>query len=114
MMVTEGIWSTTCGASSFLPGETDTGVVQIDSLRLDVAESVRQARAFLDRFDELVEREAGIIRANDARLVIADAPARACDAAAAGGGPAVVWSNCTDRAKCETSTVRAPLASSMT
>ncbi len=49
----------------FLPGETDTGVVQIDSLRLDVAESVRRARAFLDRFDELVAREAAIIRAND-------------------------------------------------
>ena len=61
---------TTCGASLFLPGETDTGVVQIDSLRLDVAESVRRARAFLDRFDELVEREAAIIRANDVRLVI--------------------------------------------
>lgn len=86
---------TTCGASSFLPGETDTGVVQIDSLRLDVAESVRQARAFLDRFDQLVGREAGIIRANDARLVIADAPPLACAAAAAVGVPAVVCSNFT-------------------
>jgi hypothetical protein len=86
---------TTCGASSFLPGETDTGVVQIDSLRLDVAESVRQARAFLDRFDELVEREAGIIRANHAPLVIADAPPLACAAAAAVGVPAVVCSNFT-------------------
>jgi hypothetical protein len=86
---------TTCGASSFLAGETDTGVVQIDSLRLDVAESVRQARAFLDRFDELVEREAAIIRANDARLVIVDAPPLACAAAAASGVPAVVCANFT-------------------
>ena len=86
---------TTCGASLFLPGETDTGVVQIDSLRLDVTESVRQARAFLDRFDELVEREAGVIRANDVRLVIADAPPLACAAAAAAGVPAVVCANFT-------------------
>jgi hypothetical protein len=86
---------TTCGASLFLPGETDTGVVQIDSLRLDVAESVRQARAFLDRFDELVDREAALIRANDVRLVIVDAPPLACAAAAAAGVPAVVCANFT-------------------
>jgi hypothetical protein len=86
---------TTCGASLFLPGETDTGVVQIDSLRLDVAESVRQARAFLDRFDELVEREAAIIRAHDVRLAIVDAPPLACAAAAAAGVPAVVCANFT-------------------
>jgi hypothetical protein len=86
---------TTCGASLFLPGETDTGVVQIDSLRLDVGESVRRARAFLDRFDELAAREAAIIRANDARLVIADAPPLACAAAAMAGVPAVVCANFT-------------------
>jgi hypothetical protein len=86
---------TTCAASLFLPGETDTGVVQIDSLRPDVGESVRKARAFLDRFDELVEREAGIIRANEGRLAIVDAPPLACAAAAAAGVPSVVCSNFT-------------------
>ena len=86
---------TTCGASMFLPGETDTGVVQIDSLRLDVAESVRRARAFLDRFDELVAREAAIIRSNDVRLVISDAPPLACAAAVSAGVPAIVCANFT-------------------
>ena len=86
---------TTCGASLFLPGETDTGVVQIDSLRLDAAETVRRARAFLDRFDELAAREAAIIQAHDARLVIADAPPLACAAAAIAGVPAVVCANFT-------------------
>ena len=86
---------TTCGASLFLPGETDTGVVQIDSLRLEVGESVRRARAFLDHFDEFVEREAGVIRAHDVRLAIVDAPPLACAAAAAAGVPAVVCANFT-------------------
>jgi len=86
---------TTCGASLFLPGETDTGVVQIDSLRLDVGESMRRARAFLDCFDQLAEREAAIIQANDVRLVIADAPPLACAAAAVAGVPAVVCANFT-------------------
>jgi hypothetical protein len=86
---------TTCGASMFLPGETDTGVVQIDSLRLDAAESVRQARAFVERFDELVAREAATIRGNNARLVICDAPPLACAAAAAAGVPAIVCANFT-------------------
>ena len=86
---------TSCGASMFLPGDTDTGVVQIDSLRLDVDESVRRARAFLDRFDELVAREAAIIRANDVRLVISDAPPLACATAAAAGVPSVVCANFT-------------------
>ena len=84
---------TTCGASTFLPGDTDTGVVQIDSLRLDVAESVRRARAFLDRFGELVARESAIIRANDVRLVISDAPPLACAAAAAARVRSVVCAN---------------------
>ena len=86
---------TRCGASLFLPGETDTGVVQIDSLRLDAGESMRRARAFLDRFDELAEREAAIMQANDVRLVIADAPPLACAAAARAGVPAVVCANFT-------------------
>jgi L-arabinokinase len=86
---------TTCGASVFLAGETDTGVVQIDSLRPDVAETVRQARAFVGRFDELVAREAALIRASCGRLVISDAPPLGCAAAAAAGVPAVVCSNFT-------------------
>lgn len=86
---------TTCGASVFLPGDTDTGVAQVDSLRLDAAESVRQARTFTGRFDELAAREAALIRANNGRLVISDAPPLACAAAAAAGVPAIVCSNFT-------------------
>ena len=37
-----------CGAVDAAAGETDTGVVQIDSLRPDVPETIRRARAFHD------------------------------------------------------------------
>ena len=78
-----------------MAGETDTGVVQIDSLRLDVRETIRRARAFLDRFDEHVSREAAFLRAHDATLVVADAPPLACAAAAAAGIRSVVCANFT-------------------
>jgi hypothetical protein len=86
---------TACGASAFLPGETDAGVAQIDSLRVDVAESIRRARAFLDRFDELVSHEAALLLRRGAGLVIADAPPLACAAAAAADVPSVVCANFT-------------------
>jgi hypothetical protein len=86
---------TSCGASAFLPGETDTGVAQVDSLRVDVPESIRRARAFLDRFDERVSREAALLRTRGAALVLADAPPLACAAAAAADVPAVVCANFT-------------------
>ena len=86
---------TTCGASTVIAGETDTGVVQIDSLRPDVRETIRRARAFLDRFDELVGNETALLGAHDARLVIADAPPLACAAAAAAGVRSVVCANFT-------------------
>jgi len=86
---------TACGASAFLPGETDTGVAQIDSLRPDIDGTVREARAFLDRFDEHVSRECGILRAHSVRLVVGDAPPLACAAAAAAGVPSIVCANFT-------------------
>jgi hypothetical protein len=94
---------TACGASpehrraapTLVAGETDTGVVQIDSLRPDVGDTIRRARAFLDRFDEHIPREAAFLRAHDATLVVADAPPLACAAAAAAGIRSVVCANFT-------------------
>ncbi len=86
---------TACGASTVIAGETDTGVVQIDSLRLDVPESIRRARAFFDRFDEHVRREAALLRSHGAQLVVSDAPPLACAAAAAAKVPSVVCANFT-------------------
>jgi hypothetical protein len=83
------------GPIELIAGETDTGVVQIDSLRPDERETIVRARAFQQRFTSLVAREAALLRAAGAALVIADAPPLACAAAAAAGIPAVVCANFT-------------------
>jgi hypothetical protein len=80
---------------TLLPGECDTGIVQIDSLRLDEAVTVRAARDFYAAFSRRVDAEATLLRARDARLVIADAPPLACAAAASAGIPSIVISNFT-------------------
>lgn len=73
----------------------DTGVVQIDSLRLDAAASIAQADAFHSTLDARAAAEAGQLRAHDIRLVVSDAPALGCAAAACAGIPSVVVSNFT-------------------
>jgi len=83
------------GAFTYLAGACDTGVVQIDSLRLDARETIARAAAFYRDLPEHIDRESAQLRAHDARLVIADAPPLACAAAQRAGIPAVVLSNFT-------------------
>jgi L-arabinokinase len=78
-----------------LPGETDTGVVQIDSLRLDERATIELAAAFYDDLPERAQTEAALLNRHDARLVVADAPPLACAAADAAGVPSVICSNFT-------------------
>ena len=73
----------------------DTGVIQIDSLHLDAAETMRRAAAFYDTFDARADDEARLLRARDTRLVIVDAAPLGCEAAARAGVPSVVVSNFT-------------------
>jgi hypothetical protein len=73
----------------------DTGVVQIDSLRLDEQETIRQAAEFHRQLPTLVAREAALLQRHDARLVIADAPPLASAAARAAGVRSIVLSNFT-------------------
>jgi L-arabinokinase len=80
---------------TFLEGEVDTGVVQIDSLRLDERATMARADAFHARLPERARTEAELLREHVARLVVADAPALGCAAAAAAGIPSVVCSNFT-------------------
>ena len=80
---------------TFLEGEVDAGVVQIDSLRLDEEETMRRADAFHATLVERAGAEAARLREHGARLVVADAPALGCAAAAAAGIPSVVCSNFT-------------------
>jgi hypothetical protein len=78
-----------------LPGECDTGVVQIDSLRLDEDATIRRAAAFYRTLPARLAVETALMQERAARLVIADAPPLACAAAAAASVPAVVVANFT-------------------
>jgi L-arabinokinase len=79
----------------FQHAECDTGAVQLDSLHLDVDETIRRAATFHATLDSRTEQEAAILRNAGVALVIADAPPLACAAAAAAGVPAIVISNFT-------------------
>ena len=78
-----------------LPVETDTGAVQIDSLTLDAAATIRRATDFMATFDERVAAEAAFLRRQNATMVIADLPPLGIAAAGAAGLPAIAFGNFT-------------------
>jgi L-arabinokinase len=80
---------------TLIPGECDTGVVQIDSLRLDEAATLSRAAEFYRTLDERARVEAATLAAHNCRLVVSDAPPLACEAAAVAGIPSVVLTNFT-------------------
>jgi hypothetical protein len=79
----------------FQATECDTGVVQIDSLRLDEVETVRRAAAFYADFDAKVSAERDVLRALRPALVVGDVPPLAFAAADASGVPSVAIANFT-------------------
>jgi len=79
----------------FQQTECDTGVVQIDSLRLDEAETVRRAAAFYAGFDARVAAEREILRSIRPSLVVGDVPPLAFAAARAAGVPSIAIANFT-------------------
>lgn len=80
---------------TLLAGECDTGIVQIDSLRIDEAETVHRAREFYAAAQQRTLNETELLRTHEAKLVVADAPPLACAAADALGIPSVIISNFT-------------------
>ncbi len=75
--------------------ETDTGMVQPDSLTIDVAASIGQAHAFHRSLDARADAEAVRLAAGRVDLVVGDIPPLACAAAARSGVPSVVVGNFT-------------------
>ncbi len=75
--------------------DTDTGLVQIDSLRIDEDETARRAAAFYADFAARVDAEAGILQREGASLVVADIPPLALSAAARAGIPSIALANFT-------------------
>jgi L-arabinokinase len=77
------------------PIETDTGIVQIDSLTLDADASLVRARRFMETFEARVRDEAAFLRAHGAVLAVADLPPLGIAAAHAAGIPAIAFGNFT-------------------
>ena len=73
----------------------DSGVVQIDSLTLDVAESIRRAEAFMDTFEARVEGEASFLRRNHAVLTVSDLPPLGIAAGSVAEIPSIALGNFT-------------------
>ena len=75
--------------------ETDSGVVQVDSLSLDEAETVRRAAVFQQRLPALALDESRWLRRAGASLVVGDIPPLACVAGHAADVPVVALGNFT-------------------
>jgi hypothetical protein len=75
--------------------DPDPGIVQIDSLRLDEAETVRRAVAYGQGLPARSRDEADVLRGCDAAFVVADIPPLGLAAAEAAGVPAVAMGNFT-------------------
>ena len=73
----------------------DSGMVQIDSLNVDIGESLRQARRFQEQLPQLAAAEAASLRRHDTTLVVGDIPPLAFAAAAMAGVPSVAIGNFT-------------------
>jgi len=77
------------------PCEVDTGVVQIDSLRLDEEGTVREALRFYGDFEARSAAEARILEHLGADVVVGDIPPLAFAAAARAGLPSIALGNFT-------------------
>ena len=73
----------------------DAGMIQNDSLNVDTAASVREAKAFQEQLPELASTEASFLTDSAARAVVGDIPPLAFEAAAAAGVPSIAIGNFT-------------------
>lgn len=77
----------------FREGKFDVGMVQKDSIRVDLDATLRELQELSARWDDLVDTEAAWLREQDARLIVCDIPAIPVAAAKRIGIPAVVVAN---------------------
>jgi len=77
------------------PRECDTGIVQVDSLRLDLDATLARANAFHEGLDAAAAEEARFLQSAGASLVVGDIPPLAFAAAHAARLPSVAVGNFT-------------------
>ncbi len=75
------------------PGAFDVGMVQKDSIRVDVEATLAGTLELLEERDRLVDYEAEMLRGESADLAVADIPSIPIEAAAEAGIPAVAVGN---------------------
>lgn len=75
------------------PGAFDVGMVQTDSIRVDVDATLARALRLVETREDLVRREAEFLREWKADLVVADIPSIPIEAAKQAGIPAVAVGN---------------------
>ena len=83
------------GKVAFSTLETDTGVVQIDALNLDEADSIRRASAFHSDLVTRAASETRMLRELGAGLIVGDIPPLAFAVGAAAGIPSIGLGNFT-------------------
>ncbi len=75
------------------PGAFDVGMVQKDSIRVDVGATLKEVLELVAERDKLIDYEAEMLRGEGADLVVADIPSIPIEAAAEAGIPAVAVGN---------------------
>ena len=83
------------GKVTFSTLETDTGVVQIDALTLDEADSIRRASSFHSDLVTRAASETRVLRELGAGLIVGDIPPLAFAVSAASGIPSIAIGNFT-------------------
>jgi hypothetical protein len=81
------------GAITLVPGSFDTGMVQLDSIRVDLDASLEAARTLCRKRTSLVKKVAHSLRTHGARCIVADIPAVPLEAAAEAGIPGIALGN---------------------
>ena len=81
------------GRLSVRPGAFDVGMVQKDSIRVDVAATLDEALELGIEREKLIDYEAEMLRGEGADLVVVDIPSIPLEAAAEAGVPAVAVGN---------------------
>jgi hypothetical protein len=80
---------------SYRAGSFDIGMVQLDSIRVDVEQTLHRVTAVLDHREERIASEREFLRNHKVGLVVCDIPAIPLEAARAEGLPAVAVGNFT-------------------
>ena len=83
------------GKITFSTLETDTGVVQVDSLTLDEADSIRRASAFHSDLVTRAASETRVLRELGAGIIVGDIPPLAFAVGGADGIPSIALGNFT-------------------